>query len=57
MGAAEGTGIVQPRWSSARGIVDRKTLQKLAEIRLKDAAVLLARKRWSGAYYLVWIRD
>jgi HEPN domain-containing protein len=32
--------------------VDRKQLQNLARIRLKDAKALLGRKRWSGAYYL-----
>jgi HEPN domain-containing protein len=32
--------------------VDRKKLQNLAKIRLKDAKALLGRKRWSGAYYL-----
>lgn len=32
--------------------MDRKKLQKLAKIRLKDAAALLGRRRWSGAYYL-----
>jgi HEPN domain-containing protein len=32
--------------------VDRKQLQNLAKVRLKDARALLGRKRWSGAYYL-----
>src|SRR5437660_412014 len=32
--------------------VDRKKLQTLAKVRLKDAKALLGRKRWSGAYYL-----
>lgn len=32
--------------------MDRKKLQNLAKIRLKDAKALLGRKRWSGAYYL-----
>ena len=32
--------------------MDRKTLQRIAKARLKDAKVLLGRKRWSGAYYL-----
>src|SRR5436190_5672237 len=32
--------------------VDRKQLQALAKMRLKDAKALLGRKRWSGAYYL-----
>jgi hypothetical protein len=32
--------------------VDRKKLQTLAKMRLKDARALLGRKRWSGAYYL-----
>ena len=32
--------------------MDRKSLQKLAKERLKDAKALLGRKRWSGAYYL-----
>ncbi|HTU91733.1 MAG TPA: HEPN domain-containing protein [Gemmataceae bacterium] len=32
--------------------MDRKTLQRIAKARLKDAKALLGRKRWSGAYYL-----
>jgi HEPN domain-containing protein len=32
--------------------VDRKTLQRIAKARLKDANALLGRRRWSGAYYL-----
>ena len=32
--------------------MDRKKLQTLAKTRLKDADALIARKRWSGAYYL-----
>ncbi len=32
--------------------MDRKKLQRLAKMRLKDAKALLGRKRWSGAYYL-----
>ena len=32
--------------------MDRKKLQGLAKMRLKDAQILLGRKRWSGAYYL-----
>jgi hypothetical protein len=32
--------------------VDRKKLQNLAKVRLKDAEALLGRKRWSGGYYL-----
>ncbi len=32
--------------------MDRKKLQTLAKVRLKDAKALLGRKRWSGAYYL-----
>jgi hypothetical protein len=32
--------------------VDRKKLQDLSKARLKDAKILLARRRWSGAYYL-----
>lgn len=32
--------------------MDRRQLQKLARMRLKDAQSLLGRKRWSGAYYL-----
>lgn len=32
--------------------MNRQQLQNIATIRLKDAKVLLARKRWSGAYYL-----
>jgi hypothetical protein len=35
-----------------RRAVDRKKLQNLARMRLKDAKALLGRKRWSGAYYL-----
>jgi len=38
--------------ASTGGIVDKRRLQKLAEVRLKDAQALLGRKRWSGAYYL-----
>ena len=34
------------------GTVNRKQLQALAESRLKDVQALLARKRWSAAYYL-----
>ena len=33
-------------------MVDRKKLQNLAKARLKDAQILLGRKRWSAAYYL-----
>ncbi len=32
--------------------MNRKQLQRLAKERLKDAKALLARKRWSAAYYL-----
>ena len=32
--------------------MDRKTLQRIAKARLKDAKALLGRRRWSGAYYL-----
>jgi HEPN domain-containing protein len=32
--------------------VNRKQLQTLAKERLKDAKALIARKRWSAAYYL-----
>jgi HEPN domain-containing protein len=32
--------------------VNKKQLQKLANMRLQDAKALLGRKRWSGAYYL-----
>ncbi len=42
----------QPRARISGGIVDKRRLQKLAEIRLKDAQALLGRKRWFGAYYL-----
>lgn len=33
--------------------MDRTALQELAEVRLKDAAALLAASRWQGAYYLL----
>ncbi len=32
--------------------MDRKTLKRLAEIRLDEAQTLLAAKKYSGAYYL-----
>ncbi len=33
--------------------MDRATLQRLAELRLEDAAALLAAERWDAAYYIV----
>jgi HEPN domain-containing protein len=47
--------VQQPRHGhpeAMRCAVDRKKLQNLAKVRLKDAKALLGRKRWSGAYYL-----
>ncbi len=32
--------------------MDRKKLQALAKVRLKDSKALLGKKRWAGAYYL-----
>jgi HEPN domain-containing protein len=38
---------------SAQGdAVNRKQLQNVAKERLKDARVLLGRKRWAGSYYM-----
>jgi hypothetical protein len=51
-----GRNILQHSFDGHAGEMNRSDLRQLAEIRLKEAELLLASGAYEGAYYLAWLK-